>query len=83
MLKILVAFSIFFALVTQSIISEVKANTNYDYLIHINESFDKHPIHLTGFYLQGYWIKQASLLKKAASSDSPTVLYAKKVITEI
>ena len=46
MLKKLVTFSIFFTLVTQSIISEVKANTNYDYLIHINESFDKHPIHL-------------------------------------
>ena len=30
MLKKLVTFSIFFALVTQSIISEVKANTNYD-----------------------------------------------------
>ena len=83
MLKILVTLSIFFALVTQTIISEVKANTNYDYLIHINESFDKHPIHLTGFYRQGYWIKQASLLKKQPRQDCPTVLYAKKVITEI
>jgi len=49
MLKIFVSFSIFFALVSQSITSEVKANTNYDYLIHINESFDRHPIHLIGF----------------------------------
>ena len=70
MLKKLVAFSIFFALVTQSMISEVKANTNYDYLIHINESFDKHPIHLTGFYRQGYWIKQASLFSKSGSTRS-------------
>jgi len=78
MLKKLVAFSIFFTLVTQTIISEVKANTNYDYLIHINESFDKHPIHLTGFYRQGYWIKQASLLKKAASTGLPNSALCEK-----
>jgi hypothetical protein len=78
MLKILVTLSIFFALVTQTIISEIKANTNYDYLIHINESFDKHPIHLTGFYRQGYWIKQASLLKKAASTGLPNSALCEK-----
>jgi hypothetical protein len=71
MLKILATVSIFFALVMQSTTSEVKANMNHDYLIHINESFDKHPIHLTGYYRQGYWIKQATLLKNAASSGLP------------
>jgi hypothetical protein len=71
MLKILVAFSVFFALVSQSITSEVKANTNYDYLIHINEDFDRHPIHLVDFRGQGYWVKQGSLLKKAVSSTLP------------
>jgi len=78
MLKIFVSFSIFFALVSQSITSEVKANTNYDYLIHINESFDRHPIHLIGFQWQGYWIKQGSLLKKAASLGLPSSALCEK-----
>ena len=78
MLKIFITFSIFFTLVLQSIISEVKANTNYDYLIHIDESFDKHPIHLIDFRWQGYWIKQGSLLKKAASSALPNSALCEK-----
>jgi hypothetical protein len=77
MFKILVTFSIFFALVMQSATSVVKANMNYDYLIHINESFDKHPIRLSG-YKQGYWIKQASLLKKAASTALPNSALCEK-----
>jgi hypothetical protein len=83
MLKKLVAFSIFFTLVTQSIISEVKANTNYDYLIHINESFDKHPIHLTGFYRQGYWIKPGFTFKKSSLNRTPQQCFMRKrLITE-
>ena len=78
MLKIFITFSIFFTLVSQSIISEVKANTNYDYLIHIDENFDKHPIHLVDFRWQGYWIKQGSLLKKAASSALPNSALCEK-----
>lgn len=72
MLNQLVAFLMFLPLITQSIISEVKANTNYDYLIHINESFDKHPIRLSGpRTYSSYWVKQASLLKKSALSELP------------
>jgi len=78
MLKILITFSIFYTLVSQCITSEVKANTNYDYLIHIDESFDKHPIHLVDFRWQGYWIKQGSLLKKAASSALPNSALCEK-----
>jgi hypothetical protein len=78
MLKIFITFLIFFSLAVQSIISEVKANTNYDYLIHINESFDRHPIRLTSYRMQGYWIQQATLLKKAASSGLPNSALCEK-----
>ena len=78
MLKILVTFSIFFTLFAQSITSEVKANTNYDYLIHISESYDEQPTRLLGFYLSGYWIKQGSFLKKAVSSGLPNSALCEK-----
>ncbi len=69
MFKILFTFIIFFTLVIQTITSEVKANANYDYLIYINERFDKHPIRLRGARgYTGYWVQQASLLKKSALS---------------
>lgn len=70
--KFLFTFILFFILAIQTITSEVKADTNHNYLIFINESFDKHPIHLRsarGYY--GYWVQQASLLKKSALSGLP------------
>ncbi|MBM3360869.1 MAG: hypothetical protein FJY41_05485 [Betaproteobacteria bacterium] len=78
MLKILVIFSIFFALVSQYFTSEVKANTNYDYLLHINDRFDKHPIHLNNYQYRGYWAEQGSLLKKAASTALPNSALCEK-----
>jgi len=80
MIKILVTFSIFFALVSLTRISEVKANTKYDYLLHVNDSFDKHPVHLkegTRAY-RGYWVEQGSLLKNVASSALPNSALCEK-----
>ena len=79
MFKILFALIIFFTLATQTITSEVKANTNYNYLIYINESFDKHPIRLRGTKsYTGYWVQQASILKKSALSGLPNSAWCEK-----
>ena len=79
MFKILFALIIFFTLATQTITSEVKANNNYNYLIYINESFDKHPIRLRGTRgYTGYWVQQASILKKSALSGLPNSAWCEK-----
>lgn len=46
-------------------ISWGNANSPHDYLIYVSGSYDKHPTHIT-VYTIGYWVSQASLLKKSS-----------------
>ena len=42
-----------------------KANSTNDYLIHISDYYDKHPTYIKSYSI-GYWIPQASILKKSS-----------------
>ena len=42
-----------------------KANSSNDYLIHVSDYYDKHPTYIKSYSI-GYWIPQASILKKSS-----------------
>lgn len=57
---IVAVFNLFF-------MKTVFANSTYNYLIFVNNNFDRHPIYLKS-YSTGYWVQQASILKNSSKS---------------
>ena len=57
---IVAVFNLFF-------MKTVFANSTYNYLIFVNNNFDRHPIYLKS-HSTSYWVQQASILKNSSKS---------------